>query len=362
MHRLKNLLRALAGLTLLALLPLSASAQGQGTLVKDAHTATQGQASNNNYGGAASMSLSSSNAKVFIEFRLTGNNSSPNGSSQGSLPAGTPAELVSKATLKLYVSSGTTGTFTLYKVIQPWAESSVTFNAAPLYDVASAVGPVSINGVQQFVAVDVTQYVLDWLNGQPNYGIAIVWNSGSFSVDSKENAATSHHPALDILMKGPKGDTGPRGPQGEAGPQGPQGLAGQDGAVGAQGPAGTQGPAGPVGPAGPQGPAGVGVKAMAFVLSNGTIQRCYNGQTGATSNGCGFTVNNFTTGGYGVDFGFEVKGSAFVSVSVVRCLGCSGGDNGGVNFRFSEVSANAVDVFTFREGNVENAQFMIIIF
>jgi hypothetical protein len=237
-------LSILLSLAALVLLPAGANAQGQGTLVKDAHTATQGQASNTNYGGAGTMPLSSPNSKAFVEFRLTGNNSSPNGSSQGSLPAGTPAHEVSKATLKLYVSSGTTGTFTLYKVIQPWSESSVTFNTAPLYDVASAIGPVTINGAQQYVAADVTQYVLDWLSGQSNYGIAVVWNSGSFSIDSKENTSTSHHPALDILMKGPKGDTGP---QGEQGPQGIQGPAGQDGAQGPQGPAGPQGLAGPQG-------------------------------------------------------------------------------------------------------------------
>lgn len=50
MYTLRNSLVTIAGLTLLALLPIHTSAQGQGTLVKDAHTATQGQAANNNYG------------------------------------------------------------------------------------------------------------------------------------------------------------------------------------------------------------------------------------------------------------------------------------------------------------------------
>jgi hypothetical protein len=269
-----------------------AVARAQGTLVKDTYSATQGQASNTNYGGAVSLTLSSSNPKAFIEFRLDGNNSLPNGSSQGSLPSGTSANLVSKATLKLFVSSGTSGSFTLYKLTQPWSEATLTYNNAPLYDVSSAVGPISFTGTQRFVAIDVTQYVVDWLNGQPNYGIAVVWNSGSFSFDSKESTATSHHAALDILLKGPKGDTGPQGsqgapgPGGPAGPQGskgdpgapgPQGPKGDTGATGAQGPKGDTGAQGPKGdtgsqgPQGPQGETGIGVNGLFGDGSDGDV-------------------------------------------------------------------------------------------
>src|SRR5262249_30276890 len=190
---------------------------------------------------------------------LTGNNSSPNGSSQGSLPAGALGDDVSKATLKLFVNTGASGTFTLYKVTQPWSESMLTFNNSPLYDVNSALGPVSINDATEFVAVDVTQYVVDWLNGQANDGIAIVWNSGSFSFDSKESTSTSHHPTLDILMKGQKGDTGPQGPPGPTGAAGPLGPAGSQGAQGPAGPPGGPGAqraAGPNRGEGAHGPAG----------------------------------------------------------------------------------------------------------
>src|SRR6266699_889745 len=150
-------LLGLISLIALAFLPAKTLAQGQGTLVKDTYTATQGQASNSNYGTATSITLSSSNPKAFVEFRLTGNNSSPNGSSQGSLPAGAVGNDVSKATLKLFVNTGTSGTFTLYKVTQSWIEGTLTFNNSPLYDVSGPIGPVSINGANQFVAVDVTQ-------------------------------------------------------------------------------------------------------------------------------------------------------------------------------------------------------------
>ena len=47
-------------------------------------------------------------------------------------------------------------------------------------------------------------------------------------------------------------------------------------------------------------------KAMLYVGLDGQILRCYNGLTGASTNGCGFSVNHFTNGGYGIDFGFKI--------------------------------------------------------
>lgn len=56
-------------------------------------------------------------------------------------------------------------------------------------------------------------------------------------------------------------------------------------------------------------------KAMLFVQANGTIVRCYNGVTGATTNGCGFSVSTFHSGNeYLVDFGFDVT-ARFASVT-----------------------------------------------
>jgi hypothetical protein len=48
------------------------------------------------------------------------------------------------------------------------------------------------------------------------------------------------------------------------------------------------------------------VKAMIVVNADGTIRRCYNGQTGSTVVPCGFTVDSPVTGRYIVDFGFRV--------------------------------------------------------
>ncbi len=55
-------------------------------------------------------------------------------------------------------------------------------------------------------------------------------------------------------------------------------------------------------------------KAMIFVLANGTISRCYNGITGATTGGCGFTVQFFSPSSYVINFGFNVS-SRFYSLT-----------------------------------------------
>lgn len=52
------------------------------------------------------------------------------------------------------------------------------------------------------------------------------------------------------------------------------------------------------------------VKAMVFVLANGTIARCYNGITGASTGNCGFSVSA-SNGFYTVNFGFSVAGRFF---------------------------------------------------
>ena len=56
-----------------------------------------------------------------------------------------------------------------------------------------------------------------------------------------------------------------------------------------------------------QSSSGFGVpKAIVFVQANGTIGRCYNGISGQTSGGCGFSVSG-SGGTYSVNFGFDVS-------------------------------------------------------
>jgi hypothetical protein len=119
--------------------------------------------------------------------------------------------------------------------------------------------------------------------------------------------------AFDVTL----GTQGPQGPQGPQGLQGPQGPPGPQGLQGPQGQTGPQGPAGPQGPTGPQGPAGIGVRAMVFINGDGTILRCFNAVTGASTPAtCGFTSGRlFSQGSYFVNFPFQVS-DRFFSVSV----------------------------------------------
>jgi len=100
-------------------------------------------------------------------------------------------------------------------------------------------------------------------------------------------------------------------------------------------------------------------KAMAYIAQNGTITRCYNGQTGSSSGGCGFSVSQPLTGVYFVDFGFRVD-DRFVYVTPGVD---STSSNIGVIFDFQ--SANVTGVRTFysdTRNSATNAPFMIIIF
>jgi hypothetical protein len=171
------------------------------------------------------------------------------------LPADITADNVEKATLKLYVSKLTrAGSFDIFKVAADWDETTITDLTAPPLDQVVATG-VPISQGKIFVTVDLTNLVMDWLNGTtPNYGISILPNTTGIFVnfDSKEGAATSHEPQLEIVLQ----EVGPEGPQGIQGPQGPQGPKGDKGDTGPQGPIGLTGIQGPQGVQGPQGPKG----------------------------------------------------------------------------------------------------------
>lgn len=168
-----------------------------------------------------------------------------------------------KASLRLYVDAvESPGVFDVFPVTAGWTENQVNFQNAPALG-ASATGghPVSVvrSSQNNFVLVDITALVQEWINGEtPNNGIALALSgtAGSFSFDSKESLLTSHEPELELVLNT---TPGPQGPQGIQGIQGPAGTQGVQGPAGPQGPAGATGPQGPAGQGlpGPQGPQGV---------------------------------------------------------------------------------------------------------
>jgi hypothetical protein len=224
--------------------------------------------------------------KAYIKFQL-----------QSSLPPSVAAANVAKATLKLFLSTGTSpsGAVDIYPIMGAWSESTVGYASQPVLAGAPFATGINVGSMNSFLVVDVTALVQEWLNGAANggldnFGIALVAHGNStYAVfDSKEGIVTSHEPRLEIVLVngGPQGSAGPQGPAGASGPAGPAGPAGAAATVqvtstttappgspasvlnggtpsaaqlnfiipqGATGPAGVQGAQGPAGPAGPMG-------------------------------------------------------------------------------------------------------------
>ncbi len=221
---------------------------------------------NQNYGSSTVLAVQNGVTSL-IQFNLSG------------IPANASLQ---KASLRLYVDAvQTSGAFDVFPVNSPWTENQVNFQNAPTLG-ASATGgkPLTISRASQndFVLVDITTLVQEWVNGEtPNNGLALALSgtTGCFSFDSKESIFTSHEPELEVVLNSIPGPQGPQGSPGSAGPQGlpgPQGPAGPQGTPGLQGPAGAPGPAGPPGPQGTPGFSGYNQVLNPAVLDNGFDQ------------------------------------------------------------------------------------------
>jgi hypothetical protein len=220
---------------------------------------TDAKKATNNFGNATTMVVAGSGntlKRAWIRFDLP-----------GVLPPGTTASQVSKATLRLWVSTATTGgPVSVYVVtgMPAWIEgtgksgSGITDGSAPALAPSPLISGWQIIGADDFAAVDLTSLVQSWVTTPTtNLGIALTPDASTVDVsfDSKESTTTSHGPQLEIELvnQGPTGPQGPQGPVGAMGAPGPVGLQGPQGSTGPDGAAGPQGPNGAVGPQGPQG-------------------------------------------------------------------------------------------------------------
>ena len=111
------------------------------------------------------------------------------------------------------------------------------------------------------------------------------------------------------------------------------------------------------------------VKAMLSVAADGTITRCYNGVTGSSSGGCGFTVSAGSSGTYRINIGFQLT-DRFLSVSARGFTSVIIGippTMMSADFRFNPLpNANPnevfVDTFQAENGATTNAPFMLIVY
>jgi hypothetical protein len=200
----------------------------EATLVADAHVNSarpginSGAISNLNVGGGYT---------ALLQFDLS------------TLPAGTTAAQVSRATLRLYCNRmDTAGLVSVQPMSGAWGEYSVTYSTLP--SLGSAAQVVSVSQAGAYIAVDVTTLVQGWISSPvTNNGLALTAGTAVVQLDSKENDLTGHAAVLDVALVsgGSGGATGPVGPAGPPGAPGPKGDTGATGPAGPQGPAGTSG-------------------------------------------------------------------------------------------------------------------------
>ena len=177
---------------LLVLLALN-SAYGQITPSQDAYTDSAHPTTN--YGAAITLGVASTGSSVqttYIQFDLS------------SIPSGYTGSNIAKATLKVYVNSLTAGgSFNVDYVNGSWQENKITANLAPALGTTIAASvPLTSANKNDYVSVDITSALQAWLNGtQTNDGVALVANNPlSSTIDSKENAKTSHSAELDVVF------------------------------------------------------------------------------------------------------------------------------------------------------------------
>lgn len=213
----------------LAILPMAAIAQTV-PLTQDSYVATN-PASAVNYGTASTINVGGPGGdEGVVQFDLT------------TLPPGTTAANVINATLTLFVNKlGTAGAINISVANGGWTELGVNGTNAPVAAAAVASG-VSVSAGSDYLYVNATSAVQNWLGGTANNGFIITPNGGGVLVafDSKESTTTSHPAMLTITLAnsgatGAAGPQGPQGPQGNTGPQGPQGNTGPQGPQGPQG-------------------------------------------------------------------------------------------------------------------------------
>ncbi len=268
----------------------------EATLVADAHVnsarpaVNSGAISNLNVGGGYT---------TLLQFDLS------------TLPAGTTAAQVSRATLRLYCNRmDTAGLVSVQPVNASWGEYSVTYATLP--SLGSAAQVVSVSQAQAYVAVDVTAMVQGWVSAPAtNNGLALTAGTAVVQFDSKENDLTGHAAVLDVslVLGGSGGSVGPAGPAG---------------------PAGATGPAGPAGPVGPQGPPGPGLNYQGAYAA-GVMYGLHDVVTFAGTSYVSLTAGN------------EANTPGVTSQWAVLAQGGSGGSGSGVGVAYQGTYASAAN-------------------
>ncbi len=150
------------------------------------------------YGASATLSISPTNSAL-MQFDLT-----------DMLPSGVTAAQVVRARLIVFPDAiATGGTINVYQVTSAWSEGTVTYATKPAIAGAAATsGTISANNAFHVFAV--TPLVQSWITTPAtNFGVELqASGTTNITIDSKENANTSHPAVLEIDLSGPAGPTG----------------------------------------------------------------------------------------------------------------------------------------------------------
>ncbi len=269
-----------------------------------------GTATTLNVGGAA-------NSQALAQFDL------------GSLPSGVTASQVAKATFALFVNKlAAAGTINISVANGPWSELTVSGTAGPVAAAAVASG-ISVTSAGNYIYVDATAAVQNWLNGSAtNSGFIITPAGGGVNAlfDSKESSTTSHPATLTIVLTnyGPTGATGATGSNGTNGSTGATGATGATG-VGTTGATGATGATG-VGTTGATGATGAtGVGTTGATGATGATGVGTTGATGATgATGVGTTGATGATGATGVGTTGATGATGATGVGTTGATGATG--------------------------------------
>ncbi|HEX8571515.1 MAG TPA: DNRLRE domain-containing protein [Allosphingosinicella sp.] len=120
-----------------------------------------------------------------------------------SIPSG---QRLRSATLRIWVTSAVNSTTSLYRVTQPWSETSLTWaNSGGVSHSATAAASFVPASSGRYYDVDVTALVAQWRSGTANYGVLTRLSSNNTlaSFTSKEWATASQRPQLVVVTDPP---------------------------------------------------------------------------------------------------------------------------------------------------------------
>jgi hypothetical protein len=303
------------------LLPLAVSAQNM-TLTQDTFV-TPGNVTNYGTGIGINVGGSPTASQGLIQFDLS------------SLPPGTTASQIAKATLILFVNAvPAAGTMNVDTANGAWTESGVNGTNQPTPGSAVATG-ISISTAHEYITIDATAAVQGWVaTPASNNGFLLLAAGGMVAVfDSKETTLTSHPATLSVVLSatgapGPTGATGATGPSGAPGATG----AGLTGATGATGPSGMPGPTGAtggtgvgvIGPTGPMGAPGAGVTFSASVLNPANVPSFYFSPNAAGDATLGGFLTSYTQVAMSMPFACKVDSMYLTATQVTAGYGAGG--------------------------------------